>query len=106
VATEQVLFAPQTAETQSPLVPHPLPSAQRLAGAQGPPQSASVSEPFFTASPQVEEAQIEVPAGQTAFTQSVPSLQLLPSSQWGQVAPPQSTAVSVPFLTPSVQLLD
>jgi hypothetical protein len=86
-------------------VPQPLPFAQRLAGAQGPPQSASVSEPFFTVSAQVGAAQVRLAAGHTAFTQSVPSLHALPSSQRGQVGPPQSMSVSVPFFTPSAQLL-
>jgi len=36
--------------------------------------------------------------------QSVPELQLEPAEHFGQVPPPQSTAVSDPFLMLSVQL--
>jgi hypothetical protein len=41
-----------------------------LAGAQPPPQSASVSVPFFT--PSLHDAAEQLPAVQTRLTQSVP----------------------------------
>ena len=94
----------QTLPLQEPLEQSPptlqvLPAAQ---GGQGPPQSTSVSEPFFTMSAQLGGWQ--VPAEQTPFWQSVPARQDFPSGQDGQAPPPQSTAVSLPFFTPSMQL--
>ena len=51
VAARQVRFGPHTSVTQSPAVRQPPPTAQRCIGAQGPPQSVSVSEPFLARSP-------------------------------------------------------
>jgi hypothetical protein len=42
----------------------------------------------------------------TPLTQSVPTEQLLLVAQATQLAPPQSVSVSLPFLTPSVQVGD
>jgi hypothetical protein len=41
---------------------------------------------------------------QTPLTQSVPTRQLCPAEHFGQVPPPQSTSVSLPFFTPSLQV--
>ena len=41
---------------------------------------------------------------QTLLVQSFPVTQLFPSAQVGQVPPPQSTAVSVPFFTASLHV--
>jgi len=41
---------------------------------------------------------------QTPLVQSLPAMQLCPSAHFMQVGPPQSTSVSVPFLTPSKQV--
>jgi len=65
-----------------------------------PPQSTSVSSPFFTLS--VQEV-VQTPPLQAPDAQSVPALHDLPMPQAVQ-APPQSTSVSVPFFTLSVQL--
>jgi hypothetical protein len=68
----------------------------------GPPQSVSVSAPFFIASLQVGDAQ--TPALQMPFWQSALAPQTFPSAQVGQALPPQSTSVSVPFFIPSLQV--
>jgi hypothetical protein len=72
------------------------------AGQVGPPQSVSVSLPFFTPSKQLEGWQTE--PVQTLLWQSLGSAQVLLSAQAGQVEPPQSVSVSLPFFTTSVQL--
>ena len=103
----------QLPEVQTPLAqlapapvpePHIFPFAQP---GQEPPQSTSVSVLFFTPSAQLAAAQ--TPFRQTAFTQSPATAQAWPSGHFlfvGEAAhePPQSTAVSVPFFTVSVQL--
>jgi hypothetical protein len=61
-----------------------------------PPQSTSLSLPFFTASVHVGAAQR--PLTQTPDAQSFPAWQLAPGAHAAH-APPQSTAVSVPFWT-------
>jgi hypothetical protein len=95
----------------APLVPHIFPSAHgRLvgAGAHEPPQSTSVSLPFLIVSLQLAGEQ--VPFGpQMPFMQSPATVQARPSPHVrfvGAIAhePPQSTAVSLPFLTVSVQV--
>ncbi len=68
---------------------------------QEPPQSVSVSLPFFTPSLQVGSWQV-LPE-HTALLQSLPSLQLRPGVQSVQ-EPPQSVSLSSPFSTLSVQL--
>jgi hypothetical protein len=67
-----------------------------------PPQSMSVSVPFWT--PSVQLAALQLPPWHTWVVQSEPKTQLWPTAQLGQLPPPQSTSVSVPFFTPSVQL--
>jgi hypothetical protein len=67
----------------------------------GPPQSTSVSAPFFTVSSHVPSAQI--PAAQIPEIQSPPNPQCFVTAQGLQV-PPQSLSVSEPFLTPSVHV--
>ncbi len=99
----QVGSAAQSPATQLVLV-QSLPAAQvwplaQLA-AQLPPQSMSVSVPFFTASEQVGSA-AQSPATQLVLVQSVPARQVLPLAQSAAQLPPQSTSVSVPFLMPS-----
>jgi hypothetical protein len=98
----------QTPSAQTPLVqslpvPQPLPLAHGFPGAHVPPQSTSVSVPFFTVSAQVGATQMWSAAGQTPSAQSGATAQALPVAHRGQVDP-QSTSVSVPFLTASVQL--
>jgi hypothetical protein len=67
-----------------------------------PPQSTSVSAPFFTASVHVGAAQ--VPPVQILLWQSVAAVQVAPLPQAAHVPPPQSMPVSVPFETPSLQV--
>jgi len=73
--------------------------------AHEPPQSTAVSVPFFTVSVQLGVA--HRPPAQTPLAQlppaAVPVPHILPFAQDGQ-APPQSTSVSLPFFTRSVQL--
>src|SRR6476659_8544236 len=45
-----------------------------------------------------------MPSMQLPLTQSVPAMQVLPLTHLGQVGPPQSMSVSLPFLTVSVQV--
>ena len=75
---------------------------------QDPPQSTSVSVPFLKPSLQVGLAQRWVTGLQKPEVQSAAAAQPWPTAQvfpWARhVAPPQSTAVSAPFLSPSVQL--
>jgi hypothetical protein len=60
-----------------------------------PPQSTSVSVPFFTPSVQAGNAQIEFL--HTPLEQSEPIAQPAPSTHTAHVPPPQSTSVSSPF---------
>jgi hypothetical protein len=86
--------------TQSPFVEQPWFTAHFVA--QGPPQSLSVSVPFFRASLQVGAVQVSFE--QTPLLQSVMSRHFFVSSQrFGQPAP-QSTSPSVPLRMPSEQL--
>jgi hypothetical protein len=66
-----------------------------------PPQSVSVSVPFLVPSEQLDAW--HVPAMHTPLVQSAPVVQPLPSAHLsvGAHEPPQSTSVSVPFLTMS-----
>jgi hypothetical protein len=68
---------------------------------QIPPQSTSVSVPFFRVSPQL--ASWHFPLTQCALAQSPFFLQPLPFGQGPQASPPQSWSVSVPPFSPSVQ---
>ena len=86
--------------TQSPAAAQVLPAVHLLHVA--PPQSMSVSLPFFTPSLQVGAWQ--VPPEQTPLVQSAATLQPFPAVQALQVLPPQSMSVSSWFCTPSVQV--
>ena len=70
-------------------------------GAQGPPQSTSVSVAFLTASLHVGAAQ--TPPEQTSLWQSEPAVQVFPVAQGAQLGPPQSTSDSAPFFNASLQ---
>jgi hypothetical protein len=89
---------------QSPADEHVLPVAhlEQLA----PPQSTSVSVPFFTVSMHVGAWHTFGLPEQTPLWQSVLTLQKPPTGHLAHVPPPQSTSVSAPFLTTSVQLGD
>ena len=94
------------------MVPAQTPLWQSVAAAQWarsghlgqapPPQSRSVSGPFFTVS--VHEGTWHTWFSQTPLLQSVAASQPLPSSHLSQVSPPQSTSVSSAFSTASVQV--
>jgi hypothetical protein len=90
----------QTLLVQSAGALHPLPGTQAV---QAPPQSTSVSVPFFAPSLHFASAQTKL-ALQKPVWQSVPAPQLIPVAHLVHCAPPQSRALSVPFLTPSVQV--
>jgi hypothetical protein len=83
-----------TEEAQSPPFKQSKPAAH---AEQLPPQSTSVSSPFFTVSPQPAVAHLL--AVQTPLAQSLPTVQSLPVAQRGHDVPPQSTSVSSPVLT-------
>jgi hypothetical protein len=86
-------------EAQSPRNRHDLPPAQ---GAQSPPQSTSASvashEPF-----EQWAGSTQTPFVHSRDPQSLALTQALPGSHGLQSPPPQSTAVSAPLSTPSVQ---
>ena len=67
---------------------------------QTPPQSTSVSLPFFTPSAQ----EVQMPPSQRFDAQSLLTAQILVSAQVEPQTPPQSTSVSVPDWIPSVQV--
>lgn len=96
----------QTYVVQSVVPEQPLPGRQRLHA--GPPQSASVSVPSFCPFAQVAAAP-HVPnpfpccPAQTPLAQSGAALHPLPTRHTGH-EPPQSTPVSSPSLTASVQV--
>lgn len=98
----------QIADVQSVFTVQALPFTQVLPAATqvDPPQSVAVSVPFFTVSVQVA-ALHRLPV-QTPVTQSAAIKQALLTGQVFDAEdtqlPPQSAAVSVPFLTPSVQV--
>jgi hypothetical protein len=85
-------FAVHTPSTQSDPALHACPEAQPL---QLPPQSTSLSVPFFC--PSVHPGARQRSKEQTPLSQSLPAKQAPPVVQGGQVGPPQSTSVSVPF---------
>ena len=89
----------QTPSLQSPALEHVLPGPQ--VGQVPPPQSTSVSTPFFT--PSVQVAAWHKPPVQTPLWQSPVPLHLRPVPQGAQ-EPPQSRSVSAPFFTPSMQV--
>jgi hypothetical protein len=100
----------------------PAPSPQRIQEGAGPPQSTSVSLPFSTPSAQfgtLQKPALQTPLGHSVplvqvgwqmppehppIAQSVPRKHASPVAHPGQLPPPQSRAVSLPFLTPSVQV--
>jgi hypothetical protein len=84
---------------QSPATTQVLPFAQ--SPQDGPPQSTSVSLPFFTVSLQPAPWQTFGVPLQTLLIQSPATLHVLPVPQSPHVPPPQSTSVSAPFLTTS-----
>jgi hypothetical protein len=101
-AVEQVFAAVlQTPLRQSLEARHPLAFAHFVA--QLPPQSTSVSVPFFTTSVQSGAEHVFAAALQTPFAQSPPSKQPLAFAHFVEQLPPQSTSVSLPFFTTSVQ---
>jgi hypothetical protein len=63
-------------------------------GQKAPPQSVSVSVPFFTRSVHFGAWQVTL---QTPLLQSVANEQVLPATHFGHIPPPQSTSVSEPF---------
>jgi len=88
------------AETQSEASRHALPIAH---GEQvEPPQSTSVSLPFFR--PSLQVAIVQMLPTQFPEVQSEACRHALPVVHAEQVGPPQSVSVSFPFLTPSVQV--
>jgi hypothetical protein len=91
----------QNALAQSPLPVHACPFGQRSQVVE-PPQSMPDSPWFETASLQVGARQR--PPMHTLLTQSVPLLQVWLSSHFVLQLPPQSTSVSLPFLTESLQV--
>ena len=91
----------QTAFWQSEPIEQPFPDAQRLHPVD-PPQSASVSLPFLTASEQL--AATQTLAVQTWLSQSLPPVHFLPVTQGEHADPPQSTSDSSWFKTLSLQL--
>ncbi len=99
--------ATQTPPVQVPLV-QSVPARQVLplaqSAAQLPPQSMSVSVPFFTPSVQVGAGAAQTPAEQLVLEQSAPTLQVLPLAHLAAQLPPQSISLSLPFLIPSAQV--
>ena len=89
----------QTPLSQSVPITQRWPSAQ---ASQPPPQSTSVSAPDTFASRQLPGAQARFT--QSTLWQSSCVTQVRPISQAAQAGPPQSTALSVPFFAPSVQV--
>lgn len=94
-----VLSAPQIPPAQSPSTAQPFPGPH---GEHGPPQSVSVSCPFWSASLH-DDAKHEPPT-QTLLAQSDPFPQPFPSPHFSQAGPPQSTSVSEPSFVLSIQL--
>jgi hypothetical protein len=114
VAAWQVPYGPEAivqpgAELHTPLT-QSAPVQQFLVSThvapQLPPQSLAVSLASFIPLAQVLEL-MQIPAGQMPLAQSVPVLHFSPSAHFlpamTHVVPPQSTSVSPPFFTPSVQ---
>src|SRR6266852_2810250 len=87
---------------QFPLVQSPLPahiSPLAHVGQVPPPQSTSVSAPFFTPSRHVGGWQM--PVVQTPLVQSAATRHIFRSAHGAQMPPPQSMSVSAPFFMPS-----
>jgi hypothetical protein len=93
----------QTRLVQSDGAPQILPLPQ--AGHPAPPQSVSVSVPFFTVSTHVAAWQVLVGLPlHTPVVQSAPVPQVFPTPQSAQFGPPQSLSLSLWFCTPSPQV--
>jgi hypothetical protein len=71
---------------------------------QLPPQSVSVSLPFFTRSLQVAAWHLSGDPEQAPLRQSLATRHVFPSAHLLQLAPPQSVSVSVPFFTESLHV--
>ena len=91
----------QVALLQSAPTPQVLPLAHLVM--HEPPQSTSLSLPFLMPSVQVGSGAAQTPAEQLVLEQSALALQVLPLAHLLAQEPPQSTSVSVPFLTRSLQ---
>jgi hypothetical protein len=89
----------QTDVEQSDATRQLLPGVQP---AQVPPQSTSVSLPFWTRS--LQPGWVQTPDEQNVVTQSAPVRHVCPSAQTAHVPPPQSTSVSAPFSTLSLHV--
>src|SRR5438067_698902 len=88
---------------QSLAARHARPATQR-AQPPAPPQSTSVSLPSFLRLAQNAGSAQRLPAPQKPLWQSVDAAQARPLAQATQVLPPQSTSVSFPSTTPSLQV--
>jgi hypothetical protein len=86
----------QTPLWQSAPTLHTLPAAHAL---QLPPQSTSVSVPFFTVSVHVAAWHLSGEPEHTPLWQSDGTRHVLAFAHLPQLEPPQSMSVSVPFLT-------
>jgi hypothetical protein len=92
----------QTPLWQSLPAAHVLPSTHLPQDA--PPQSVSVSLPFFTPSEQLDDWHLSGEPEQTPLWQSPATAHVAPAAHLPQEAPPQSMSVSTPFLTPSAHV--
>jgi len=99
-------FGEQAASTQTP--DEQMPDAQSLSplhdwlvmqSGHDPPQSTSLSSPFFMPSPQ--PANTQTPPAHSPDAQSLGTVHIEPSLQAGHTPPPQSISLSLPFFTPS-----
>jgi hypothetical protein len=97
-AAHRRVNASQSIEAQSVPALHIRPFAH---GAQEPPQSTSVSVPFFVPSWQDAATQRWLAPSQVPDTQSESFAQLLVFAHGAHASPPQSTSVSVPSRIPS-----
>jgi hypothetical protein len=100
-STQVGLAGTQMLPTQEPLLQsEPAPQIQPLEHLTqaAPPQSMSLSVPFFTTSPQGALGTMQMPfwhwAKPPMITQSPAPVQVLPTAHLGQAAPPQSTSLS------------
>jgi hypothetical protein len=103
-AAAAVQFAADSHCTHTPLEQWPLAQS-------APPEhdlpSAQAGQPCWapqTSAEQVGADATQMPPVQTPVAQSPPVAQCLPSTHFGQLGPPQSTSVSLPFWMPSVQV--
>src|SRR5207244_141960 len=92
----------QKLPSQTPLAQSEFAEQWRALSHEGqvPPQSTSVSLPFFE--PSVQEPIWHTPPVHTALEHSAPEWRCQPSAHDGHAGPPQSTPVSAPFFAPSV----